>query len=239
MATLNQVPSETAEAAIRALCEARDAARCQTHLFSAQTWRSWRELEHEIDVKLEDVEHRLAQNGLQAAEVAFARADELRRAVDALLRDNSQRAAHSIMTTRVKTCSPDDTLDRVARLLWEGDCGALPVVDERGKVVGMITDRDLCMASYTRNASLSACSVHSTMSKGVITCSPDDSIQRLAEIMAHEQVRRIPVVAPDGTLLGIVTLADLAHYLGSLPDEHPSRALMLRTLAAISERRTR
>lgn len=233
----NRAPTETVEAAMDALTAAREAARSQTHLFSAQTWRSWKDLEQEIDIKLEDVEQQLAQDGIYAAEVAYARAEELRRAIDALLRDHAQRAVHSIMSTDVKTCSPGDTLARAARLFWETDCGAAPVVDEEGKVVGMITDRDACMASYTRDLPLSACTVESAMAKTVYTCAPDDSIQRVAEIMSDKQVRRLPVTEPDGKLIGIVSIADLALYVDSLPDEHPARALIAPTLAAISRRK--
>src|SRR6478735_6914165 len=131
----HRAPMQSVETAMQALAAARDAARMQTHLFSAQTWHSWKDLEHEIDTKLEDVEHGLSNEGEYAVDVGLARADELRLAIDALLRDHLQRAAHSIMTTDVQTCFPWDTLDRAARIFWEADCGAAPVVNTEGKLL--------------------------------------------------------------------------------------------------------
>src|SRR5262245_20946946 len=118
MALSNQVTIQSAKDAIQDLIAARDAARDQASLFSTEIWRSWRELEHQIDTKLEDVEHSMALGGAFLAETVTARASELRRAVDDLLREHSNRRAHSIMTAGVRTCRPEDTLDRVARILW-------------------------------------------------------------------------------------------------------------------------
>ena len=231
------LPLQAARQAIDALLEAREAVRHQTHLFSFETWRSWRELDQQIAIKLEDVGHRMAEGGELVAETVTARARELRQALDTLLREHAERPVHSIMTKDVETCHPEDTLEMAARSLWENDCGALPVVDAEGHVLAVLTDRDICMAAYTRNLPLKACSVASTMSRSVHACKADDPIQRVASIMAEFQVRRVPVAAPDGKLLGIVAIADLVRYLASLPDEHPARAMLVSTLAAIGERR--
>lgn len=237
MAFMQSISNQTPKAALRALEATREAVRVQAHSFSAETWRFWRDLESEMDIKLQDVEHRLALGGALVAETVSARVGELRRALEALLNEHSHTHVHSLMTADVKTCHPSDTLDRAAKILWDADCGAIPVVDDAGKVVGMITDRDICMASYTRNAPLASCTVASTMSSLVYACSPHDSIQSLVELMSKHQLRRVPVTAPDGTLNGIVSISDLARYLNGLPEEHPSRALLVPAVAAISERR--
>jgi CBS domain-containing protein len=115
-----------------------------------------------------------------------------------------------LMTTEVKTCSPDDTLQRPAQLMWENDCGFLPVVDSEERVVGVITDRDICMAAYTRGVPLGGASVASAMSPDVYSCSPHATLPYVEELMRTHRIRRVPVVDALGRLVGIVTLGDLA-----------------------------
>jgi CBS-domain-containing membrane protein len=59
-----------------------------------------------------------------------------------------------LMTRDVESCHPDDSLDRAAQLMWDNDCGCVPVVDEKQRVHGIITDRDICMSAYTSGQSL-------------------------------------------------------------------------------------
>jgi CBS domain-containing protein len=117
-----------------------------------------------------------------------------------------------IMTRGVFSCSPADSLDTAARIMWEHDCGCLPVVDPEGRVVGIITDRDICMAAYTRGLRLCEAAVSSVMARDVSTCSPDDFVRDVEVSMQRRQVRRVPVVDPFGKLEGIITLGDLARY---------------------------
>src|SRR5687767_12489389 len=77
-----------------------------------------------------------------------------------------------LMTTEVTTCSADDPLQRPAQLMWESDRGFLPVVDSERRVIGVITDRDICMAAYTKGVPLGGASVSSAMSPDVYSCSP-------------------------------------------------------------------
>jgi CBS domain-containing protein len=237
MTTQHEAKNSTIEARIAALNAARDDARLNSHLFSVETWHSWRDLEQQIATKLEDVQHRLARDGSRALEVAAARTEELIKALDQLLHSNSHQAAHTIMSPNVRTCSPGDSLACAASIMWEGDCGVVPVVDEEGKVVGMITDRDICMAAYFGDRPLSTSVVGDSMSRAVHRCSPHDTVQRVAEIMSQHQIRRVPVTAPDGTLLGIISVADLARNMNALPSEHPARGQLLPTLGAVSTRR--
>jgi CBS domain-containing protein len=143
-----------------------------------------------------------------------------------------------LMTSNVYTCSPEDTLTDAARIMWDKDCGCLPVVDADRRVLAMITDRDICMAAYTQGAPLHAARVSSAMSKSLVTCSLDRSHAELERLLREKQLRRVPVVDGEGRLVGIVTLGDLAHRAqqGGL-----RRALALtavgKTLAAILERR--
>ena len=115
-----------------------------------------------------------------------------------------------LMTTEVKACYQHDSLNRAAQLMWENDCGAVPVVDSEMKVVGMLTDRDICMAAYTQGVALSDASVGGAMSCDVCLCEPGDSITSAAEQMRERQIRRLPVVDKSSRLVGILSMSDIA-----------------------------
>lgn len=134
-----------------------------------------------------------------------------------------------------QSCRPSDPLNEAARLMWELDCGAVPVVNEAGKLVGIITDRDICMAAYTRGQPLSALSVQSAMAADVATATPTDPLETIARLMRQRQIRRVPIV-DHGHLVGMVSLADIARYLEV--DAGFSAVLgveLAHTLAAVSE----
>jgi CBS domain-containing protein len=115
-----------------------------------------------------------------------------------------------LMTKQVKSCLADEDLNRAAQIMWENDCGVLPVVDVTQRVVGMITDRDVCMAAYTRGGPLVSLRVGDAMAKQVISCSLEDSLEAAMSAMRKARVRRLPVVDPLGKLSGILSLNDLA-----------------------------
>lgn len=115
-----------------------------------------------------------------------------------------------LMTSLVHSCSPQDSLTQAARMMWDHDCGALPVVDRNGKVGAMITDRDICMAAYTRGERLSDLRVADSMSKSLVSCSPDDELSIAAARMAEHRVHRLPVIDTDGKLSGILSLNNIA-----------------------------
>ena len=115
-----------------------------------------------------------------------------------------------LMTKEVKTCGRDSNLAEVAKLLWDGDCGALPVVDDEGNVTGIISDRDICFAVATKGrlaAEILASEVAS--GKPLHTCAPDDDIQHALSAMQQHQVRRIPVINSDGRIAGILSISDV------------------------------
>jgi CBS domain-containing protein len=115
-----------------------------------------------------------------------------------------------LMTKQARTCSPDDRLSRVAQIMWDTDVGFLPVVDGEQRLVGVVTDRDVCMAAYTQGARLEELRVDSVMSRNIATCRPDDAIAIAEEIMRRRQVRRLPVTDATGKLAGVITLGDLS-----------------------------
>jgi CBS domain-containing protein len=142
-----------------------------------------------------------------------------------------------LMTHTVHTCGVGSTLNEAAKQMWDHDCGALPVVDGSGTVVGMITDRDICMAAYFRDRPLSAIPVAEVMSKQVYCCRPDEPIEAAEGQMRLRQVRRIPVVNPQGQPVGMVTLADLARRASSTPRQEGVERDVLRALNAVCRSR--
>ena len=115
-----------------------------------------------------------------------------------------------LMTTDVKRCSPETNLAAAAKIMWEGDCGAVPVTDERNHVVGVITDRDICIAAATRPHTEGEIPVQDVMSKTLYTCSPGDDVRSALETMKSRKIRRLPVVEQGGKLAGILSIHDIA-----------------------------
>jgi CBS domain-containing protein len=141
-----------------------------------------------------------------------------------------------LMTRAVRTCRQDDTLEQAAREMWEGDVGCLPVVDDEGRALGMITDRDICMAAYTQGVPLRESHVSSAMSRKLVCCSPQTSIAEVEALMQRSQIRRVPVVDL-GALVGIVTLGDIARHAQSSPLHVSSTPGVAKTLAAVTGER--
>jgi CBS domain-containing protein len=114
-----------------------------------------------------------------------------------------------VMSTNPKVCTLGDNLSAAAGLMWEHDCGILPVVAEGGKVVGLITDRDICMAANLKNQRLSNLAVEDVISGDVYACKAEEDIRSALETMQENKVRRLPVIAADGTLQGILSMNDV------------------------------
>lgn len=113
-----------------------------------------------------------------------------------------------IMTAEPRTCSPGTNLAAAAALMLDGDCGVLPVVDG-GKLVGVITDRDMYIALATRNKRASQVTVEEVVGKNVVTCGPEDDVHAALATMKEHRVRRLPVEGFGGTVLGIVSMNDI------------------------------
>lgn len=114
-----------------------------------------------------------------------------------------------LMTKSVSSCDRQTNLSAAAIMMWDGDCGVIPVVDEEEKVIGVITDRDIAMALATKNTPPADILVGEIVEKRKIdTCSPDDDVKHALEIMAEMQIRRLPVVSQEGHLEGIFSIND-------------------------------
>jgi len=137
-----------------------------------------------------------------------------------------------IMTKDIATCRPDTNLAVVAKLMWDRDCGFVPVIDAAGKVAGVITDRDICIATATRRLLPDQITATQAMRRQPIhTTQPEDTAEKALSTMKQFQVRRLPVVAADGTLKGIVSMNDIV--LASQQKEGPAAAEIVSALAAI------
>jgi len=120
-----------------------------------------------------------------------------------------QMQVAQLMTKAPRTCSPGDSLAVAAQLMWNHDCGCLPVVDGKGALVAMLTDRDICMATWLQGCALQEIPVEAAMSRTVASCTASDSLIEAQRIMREARVRRLPVLE-GGSLVGVLSLADLA-----------------------------
>jgi CBS domain-containing protein len=114
-----------------------------------------------------------------------------------------------LMTHDVRACLPQEFLNNAAMIMWLYDCGSVPIVDQRLKVVGMLTDRDVCMAAFTQGAPLYRIRIVTAMSKAVVTCSPEDELAVAQDRIRKNNVRRLPVTDAQGQLVGILSLSDI------------------------------
>lgn len=147
-----------------------------------------------------------------------------------------------IMSHHVTTCAPHDSLDHAASLMWNSDCGSLPVTPHgSNQVVGIITDRDICMAALFQGKPLREMRVEEAMAGKVLTCRASDDVLDAQRQMQNEQIRRLPVLGNDGGLIGIVSMADIASESArsqSLKHQEIPASEVTTTLARISARKS-
>jgi CBS domain-containing protein len=118
-----------------------------------------------------------------------------------------------IMTSDLRTCAPETSAAAAAQLMWDADCGILPVVDA-GRLVGVVTDRDLYIALATQNCLASELRVGDVTTGRVVTCEPEDDIHEVMEAMKAHRVRRMPVLGFAGAVIGIVSIDDVVREAG-------------------------
>jgi CBS domain-containing protein len=137
-----------------------------------------------------------------------------------------------VMTTEVGYCQSDAPLAQAAEIMWQRDCGVVPIVDESQRVIGMITDRDICFAVVTKNRLAGEIKISEVISQNEVqSCAPGDAVEDALKTMKRRQLRRLPVVNKDGVLVGILSLADLISGVGKGKDAVPRKKL----LAALKE----
>ena len=129
-----------------------------------------------------------------------------------------------LMKRQVQTCNSHSNLEEVAMLMWNYDCGAIPVVNDAGMPTGMITDRDITMGSAFDHKALRDMVPQQVINhQKLLTCKEHDNVQSALEIMQQGQVHRLPVVDEAGFLKGILSMDDL--ILASKPRKGKNSAV--------------
>lgn len=124
----------------------------------------------------------------------------------------------------VRAVGPRASLAEAASVMWENDCGFVPVVEPGSlQLCGVLTDRDICMGGLTQGLPLEQIPVDRSMSRRVFTCAPSDEVATIHETMREHHVRRVPVVDDEKHVLGVLSLTDLA-VRGTTGSSRRSRA---------------
>jgi CBS domain-containing protein len=139
-----------------------------------------------------------------------------------------------VMMRTAARCRPDTNLGSAVESMWTRNCGILPVVDEQEKLVGVITDRDICIALGTRNRLPGDIAVKDVASAHVYWCKSDDDLRTALRIMAASRVRRLPVVNSSGVLEGILSMDDVVLHAedGNRASELPAENVV-KTLKSV------
>jgi CBS domain-containing protein len=116
---------------------------------------------------------------------------------------------NEVMKKPPETCTVNDTVAQAARIMHDHRCGFVPVVDDRGSVVGVISDRDVCIAVGDKNRGMARIPVQEVMSRPVFSCFGEENLKVTLGTMSRRHVRRLPVVDKRGHLQGILSIDDI------------------------------
>jgi CBS domain-containing protein len=127
----------------------------------------------------------------------------------------------NLMTPNPKVCTPSMTSEEAARIMGQENVGALPVIDRTSKkLVGIVTDRDLCLGVIAKGRNPAEVHVSDCMSTHLLTCGPQDDVQYCEQLMKQHQIRRIVVIDEHGCCMGIISQGDLALYTEGAQEIH-------------------
>lgn len=140
-----------------------------------------------------------------------------------------------VMTRGTSACEPHEPLERAAGIMWDRDCGAVPVVDATGALHGIVTDRDVAMSAYLKGRPLAAIAIGEVMSRDLHCCAPSDTLERALATMRQHQVHRMPVVDGEGRLVGMLAIADVLQATQRVEPKQrqPLADALVDTLAAV------
>ena len=145
-----------------------------------------------------------------------------------------------VMTPNATAIWLTESLADAAKLMWENDCGALPIIKDGRKVIGIITDRDVCMAATMKGRNPSAISVEEIMTRQVYAAKPEENIDQALQKMREHKIRRLPVINADGELEGILSINDIVLH-AKLPNGASSGSIdytdVLKTYQTICQHR--
>ena len=120
----------------------------------------------------------------------------------------------NVMSSPPATCRSTTQLGQAAKAMAEHNCGCLPVVDDRGCLIGLVTDRDVCLMVADRHKSPWQVAVRDAMTQAVVSCAPEDTIESALAKFEELGVRRLPVVDQGGHVKGLLSIDDLVLYAG-------------------------
>jgi CBS-domain-containing membrane protein len=142
-----------------------------------------------------------------------------------------------VMTEDARAIWITQSLADAAKEMWENDCGVLPIIKDGRKVVGMITDRDICMAAAIRDRKPSSISVEEVMNATVYAAEAEEDVEQALETMREHKIRRLPVLNLEGELQGIVSMNDIVLRAKERNGKKPQIAYadVVKTYQAISE----
>ena len=139
----------------------------------------------------------------------------------------------SVMKSDLATSFQSENLHKAAEIMWNHDCGVVPVLDRSRKLVGMITDREIAMAAYTTGKPLDSMKVRDVMSSAVQSCNENDDIEVAEDMMRRFQMRRLPTFNNKGDLAGIVSLNDIAQAFSKDKGKSVKAESLAKTLSGI------
>jgi CBS domain-containing protein len=145
-----------------------------------------------------------------------------------------------MMTQNVHCCRADDSLESAVRAMWDHDVGVIAVLDDGGRPIAMVTDRDACMAAYINGKPLSEIRVADAMSKSLVVAHTTDSVSDAEQAMKDHQVRRVPVLDGNGRLAGILSQNDILREAArerESPNKEITALEVTATLAAVGRPR--
>lgn len=142
--------------------------------------------------------------------------------------------ARDLMTQNVAMVHAWDSVEYAARLMYDFDCGSLPVINENGRLVGMVTDRDITVRVVSRGKDSRRTRVSECMSSDLVACYEDEPIENCMRQMSKHQIRRLPIVDDRQRVIGIVSQSDLARHSGAHPGWGERRAFA-DTMCAVSQ----
>lgn len=148
--------------------------------------------------------------------------------------------AAQIMSRDVVTCGPDDSVRDAVRKMWDHDVGCVLVVDDEERLVGILTDRDVCIAAFTSERPLREIRVTSAMTKHVHSLMTTDRVQDVEVVMTTYKIHRVPIVDRENRVQGLVSLSDIAREASrELRERHPdvTDADLVTTLAQVCKAR--
>lgn len=148
-----------------------------------------------------------------------------------------------LMTPNATTISPNARMDQAVKMMAEHDIGCLPVTDDDQRVVGIVTDRDICLAAADRDVPMSALPVSDAMTKEVVAVTPSTPIDHAERLLRERQLHRLPVIDEDQRAIGMISLNDLAQAAAAQRGQSESHDGVTprdvgQTVAAIAERRS-